>query len=557
MNTRLEDVRRAISNSRSSLVVICVVIAVVYYGAAHLGLLLAFQKTNASPVWPPSGIAFAALLLFGKRIWPGIFLGAFSANFFTFAASGAVSLTSNIVLSSFIGTGNTLEALAGLWLLRALTSEEDLPFDVRGMLRFIVTVALMCAIASVVGATTLVTAGLIDQSIFANIWFTWWLGDAVGILTLLPIIVTWTKFNDVVTDTKWWRDFIFIMLATGIVSFCVFWEWLIPDVISSLPYLVVPLMFWSAFRFGLLGGAVSISLVSVIAVIGTVNDLGGFSVDSTHTSLLLLQTFIFIVASTTLLLAAAIEERNRSDLSLRKTNLYLEQQKAELEASNQELEAFSYSISHDLRSPLRTIDGFSSAVIEDYGNTLNEEAKKHLNRIQSAALRMGEMINDVLQLSKVNQMDLSRGHVDLTKMAETIFNELKHADEARNISLTFDKPLYANVDPILFRIALGNLIGNSWKYTASKAEAHIEIGERFENGQSYFYIKDNGIGFSMQNVEKLFYVFQRLHNDQIEGTGIGLAIVARIIKRHGGKIWGEGVVGKGAEFRFTVGSTED
>ena len=544
-----------VPNNTFSPILICVVIAIFYYGAARLGLLLAFQQTNASPVWPPSGIAFAALLLFGNRVWPGIFIGAFAANFVTFLAMHTLSTTSIIVSSSLIGVGNTLEALAGLWLLQTMTGKQDLPYTVRGILLFIVAVSFMCIISSIVGTSVLVAANIVAQPLFPKVWFIWWLGDAVGILTILPIVLTLARFNLAGTTTNWWQEFIFINVITAIVSFFVFWEWLVPDVISSLPYLVVPLMFWAAFRFGLLGGASSIFLVSAIAVSATINGVGGFSVESTHTSLLLLQTFILIVASTTLLLAAAIEERNQSEAALQKANQYLKRQKAELEMSNQELEAFSYSISHDLRSPLRAIDSFSAAVIEDCGDELNEAAREHLNRVRAAAQRMRAMINDVLQLSKVNQMELSRKQVDIAEIANDILAELKLQDKTRNVTFERTAPLYANVDPTLFRIVLENLIGNSWKYTSTKSEARIEMGKRNENGTSYFYIKDNGIGFDMQNVEKLFYVFQRLHNHQIEGTGIGLAIVARIIKRHSGKIWGEGTAGIGAEFRFTIADT--
>lgn len=536
----------------SLFVAICIAIMIVYYISAQLGLLLAFQETNASPVWPPSGIAFVAMLLFGKRIWPGIFAGAFLANYGIFIG-GDFSVASAAFLSVSVGVGNTFEALIGLFLLKRINGDIKLPSDVRGAFAFIIVICLMCLISSVVGTLTLYFSGIATGELISNVWFTWWLGDAVGILTVLPVLMVWLNLFRIKMVVRGWYEFVTICFFSCLISVVVFYEWLLPEFISSLPYLVVPFMLWATFRFALLGAATSVFLISTVAVLGTVNGYGGFAVESSHVSLLLLQSFIFILASTALLLAAAIQERDKSEEELKSVNRNLISQKSKLEESNDELEAFAYSISHDLRSPLRSIDGFSQMLKEDLADSMNDESKENLNRVRSAAQRMGRLIDDLLNLSRINQLDIVREEVDVAGVSVEIFDFLKFNDNDRQVKLNCASDLKVNADPTLMRVLLENLIGNAWKYSKETEQAVIEIGARKENDEDFIFIKDNGVGFDMDYVDKLFGVFQRLHNKEIDGVGIGLAIVSRIIKRHGGKVAGKGTPGKGAEFWFSVG----
>jgi len=225
----------------------------------------------------------------------------------------------------------------------------------------------------------------------------------------------------------------------------------------------------------------------------------------------------------------------------------------ELERKNRELEAFSYSVSHDLRAPLRAIDGFSRLLLEDYQEHLDEQGRAHLARLRRAAQRMGELIDDLLLLSRVTRADLRRERVDLSAIARTVVEELQSKDPGQQISVSIAEHLVAEADQRLLRVALDNLIGNAWKFTRNAAEPSIEVGEDpGENGPSFF-IRDNGAGFDMKLAANLFRPFYRMHSEaEFPGTGIGLATVHRIVDRHGGRIWAEGAVGKGAAFHFTL-----
>jgi len=225
----------------------------------------------------------------------------------------------------------------------------------------------------------------------------------------------------------------------------------------------------------------------------------------------------------------------------------------ELERKNAELEAFSYSVSHDLRAPLRSIDGFSQLLLEDYRGKLDGKGEDYLHRVSESAQRMGELIDDLLLLSRVARAEMKRNPSDLSSIARAVFEELRSNDPDRRVDLRVAEDLVAEADNGLMRVALDNLLGNAWKFTAKVREARIEIGTEERQGGAVFFVRDNGAGFDMSYAENLFRPFQRLHTESdFPGTGIGLATVHRIIDRHGGRIWAEGAVGQGATFFFTI-----
>lgn len=224
----------------------------------------------------------------------------------------------------------------------------------------------------------------------------------------------------------------------------------------------------------------------------------------------------------------------------------------ELERKNQELEAFSYSVSHDLRAPLRAIDSFSRIVLDRFGESLDPKGQDYLRRVCSAADRMGELIDDLLELSRVGRVEIQRSHVNLSEIAHDVIAQLRRRVE-RAISVVIQDDLYADADRRLMRIVLENLLGNSWKFTAHTAEPVICVGRQTDGDRETYFVRDNGAGFDMAYAAKLFRPFQRLHRDaDFEGTGIGLATVHRIIDRHGGRVWAEGAVSCGATFYFTL-----
>lgn len=256
-----------------------------------------------------------------------------------------------------------------------------------------------------------------------------------------------------------------------------------------------------------------------------------------------------------------ISLRKEAERALRTLNEALEERIIErtrqLEAANKELESFAYSVSHDLRSPLRALSGFSEALVQDYADTLDATATNYLNRIQAASLRMGQLIDDLFKLSRVARTELQPQSVNLSELVNKLYLSLQQKEPEHPVTMIIAPDAVVQGDPRLLEIALENLVNNAWKFTHKTALPQIEFGKADLQGQTVYFVRDNGAGFNMSYVEKLFKPFERLHSTtEFEGTGIGLSIVARIIMRHGGRVWPEGEENKGATFYFSFWERE-
>jgi PAS domain S-box-containing protein len=251
----------------------------------------------------------------------------------------------------------------------------------------------------------------------------------------------------------------------------------------------------------------------------------------------------------TLAVLTDISERKQAEEKIRLRTL-------QLEAANRELEAFSYSVSHDLRAPLRAMDGFSRILLEDHAAQLSSEARHYLQRIRENAEQMGELIDDLLAFSRLSRQALRRQQVSLSEVARQAINDLRHELEGRTVELSVGELPACEADPSLLKQVFVNLISNALKFSRERPVARIHVGCERREGECVCFVKDNGVGFDMRYADKLFGVFQRLHRvEEYDGTGVGLAVVQRIVHRHGGRVWAEGEVDSGATFSFTLGGT--
>jgi signal transduction histidine kinase len=298
-----------------------------------------------------------------------------------------------------------------------------------------------------------------------------------------------------------------------------------------------------------------ITVMAVCAVLQTARSLLLYSVLVVALSVAILvrklgsSYFVFVPGMVTNLLFANLGLHGRLRLLAEQARTA-----AALVLANRELESFSYSVAHDLRTPLRGINGFSHALREDYGDVLDERAKGYLARIAGASERMGELIDALLALSRVSRADLRREPVDLAQIADAVITQLRLGQPERVVALTRPDAATVEGDPALLRALLENLLGNAWKFTGEREKATIVFGTTSEPGRSVYFVRDNGAGFDAAYKDKLFLPFKRLHPPaEFPGTGVGLATAHRIVHRHGGEIWAEGRVDEGATFYFTLG----
>jgi light-regulated signal transduction histidine kinase (bacteriophytochrome) len=253
-----------------------------------------------------------------------------------------------------------------------------------------------------------------------------------------------------------------------------------------------------------------------------------------------------------------IDELRRAQHQIQVLNFDLESRNRGLEELNKELESFSYAVSHDLRSPLRSIHGFAEALMQSAGSKLSPEECGWLKRISDAAARMDRLTEDLLRLSRITRSQLKRERIDMAQMARDIVRELRQADPQRNVAVAIADSLHVTADPVLMRVVLANLLGNAWKYTGRRSEALISFADEPGGALPIFCVRDNGAGFDMAYASKLFAPFQRLHSArEFPGSGVGLACVARVIHKHGGRIWADAKTGEGAAFFFTIPERPD
>ena len=658
-------------------------LAAVYFGAARFGLLLAFDNASATPVWPPTGIALTAVLFFGFRVSPGVFLGALLANL---ATTGLDSFWP----STGIAVGNTLEAVVGAWLVNRFAGGRHSFARTQTIFRFIALAAVFSTtLSATTGVACLQASGHVAPGKFPSVWLTWWIGDLVSNIIIAPLILIWNTRPVPHWKTSPAVEFLAIVALVFVAGEAVFGGWILTRESYAIEYLTIPPLLWAAWRFGLRGASAAALALSIVAVIGTLEGHGPFAVSNRNQALVLVGVFMATFTLTAIVLASVITEREiaeqavkesqsrlaglvdsamdaiitvdsgqrivlynhaaevmfgfsaaammgqplnrllpgrfhaghdghvrafgetgvtnrrmgalgaisglrasgqefpieasisqvqvggqkyftvilrditereRMENALReaqkqlqshaqKLELTVEERTAKLREALSDLEAFSYSVSHDLRAPLRVMRQYSEALLEDFGGRIDEDGREFLQRIAGAAERLDTLIRDLLAYNRVVRSDVHFIPVNLDKLVTDI---IEHYPELRpfrdRIEVRHPLALVLGGETFLTQ-CLSNLIGNAIKFVKRGEPPSVTVRTEPRGATVRVWVEDRGIGIDPRHHAKIFGIFERLHTlREYDGTGIGLAIVRKAVERMNGTVGFESTPGVGTRF---------
>ena len=550
-------------------------VAALYLATAKLGFLLAIHPGNVTAVWPPSGIALAVVLLWGTRLWPGIWLGSFVANTWVFKGA-AVDLV-DAAAGASIGVGSVLQALAGATLLRRWTGGNDPLQAAAQVFRFVLVALAMCVISSTFGVSSLCMAGMAGWNEFGGTWATWWLGDLAGVLVVTPLVLAWGR---PATRGHGGRlgEALLMCVTLAMTGLVVFGQWF-QNGRYPLGFLVFPSLIWAALRFDQRVVTLAIAGLAGVAISWTVHGEGPFAMATTNESLLLLQTYVGVVTLATLILFAAVAERRRAEAGMQRLNRNLVRQAHELaeeteraKAADRLKSAFLATMSHELRTPLNSIIGFTGLLHQGLAGPLNREQQKQLGMVLGSSRHLLTLVNDVLDLTKIEAGDLQvsfepfdvrdalqRCRELLMPLAERkgLRLEVRIASEVGQI-----KNDRRRVEQVLI-----NLVGNGIKFT-DKGQVTVlaqllpagggeggRLATHLDGPVVRIQIVDSGIGIRPEGMANLFRAFRQLDsglNRQHEGTGLGLVICEKLLKAMGGDIAVQSQWGAGSTFTVTL-----
>ena len=546
------------------------------FAAAKFGLSLAFATKQVTALWPPTGIALAALLLRGYRVWPGIWVGAFAIN---------ALVGDSLLVAAGMAVGNTLGPLVAVLALRRFTAFAPALARVRDVLALVLFGAIMgMAITATNGVASLALGGAIPWSAYASVWWVWWVGDGMGVLVFAPLILAWAT----PPRPRWQRAqvaelaalFSGVLLVSLVALNGSFLHTAAP---FQLQYAVFPFIIWAGLRCGPRETATVIALITGLAVWGAIHDRGPFVTGNLDQRLILLEMFMAAAALTGLVLSAATAERARAQQALQRAHAELEQRVAErtaelaganrvLAQKNEEVEAFVYIVSHDLRAPLVNLQGFAkelelscrelqealataalpATLAQRIQAILSDDIAGALRYISASTTKFQRLIDALLQLSRTGTQQFRREPVDVGASVETTLLSLQQSIATSGAKVSVDALPSALGDTTAIGQVFANLIGNALKYLQPGQTGHIEVGGEVGDGFAHYWVRDNGAGIPASAQARLFQVFQRFHPQLASGEGMGLAIVKRIVERHGGRIWATSDEGVGATFHVTL-----
>jgi signal transduction histidine kinase len=514
-------------------------VSIAYFSAAKLGLHLAILHASATAVWPPGGIALASLLLLGYRAWPAIAVGAFLAN---------ITTHGTVATCAGIAAGSTLEALVGAWLVNRFAHGRDAFFRGLDAFRFTALAGVVStAIGATLGVLSLMLAGDISGSRFGPIWLTWWLGDMGGAFVIAPLILLWSSRS----HATWTRA----QMIEGACAFLVLvlagqtifgWGSPMPDPVV-LKFLCIPILTWIAYRFDPRAAATGVFVLATIAVSGTLRASIASEPGSLNDSLLLIQIYLAVTAVSTLVLAAAVFERTQAEQAMQLTS-------AELREALAELEAFSHAVSHDLRSPMATVNNFAVILEEDNADRLDAESIRLLRRIRASASSCGRLLDQLVKFVWAGHPTTPKQMLDMTALArEACAEVVVDSEDGGAVHFEVRELPPARGSPHMLGRVLHNLLSNAVKFTRGRESRRVVVSGRVEGDENVYSVTDNGVGFDPALGDAVFQPFLRpIAQPQLAGTGLGLAIAAKIVRRHGGRVGAESDGANGARFWFAL-----
>jgi signal transduction histidine kinase/ActR/RegA family two-component response regulator len=509
---------------RSSKWVAMGVLALVYFFAGKAGLSLAFVQPSASPVWPPAGLAVAALLVLGIPAWPAIFVGAFFVNLTT---------TGNIATSLCIASGNSLEAIYGVWLLNRFAGGSRAFERAQDVFKFVFIAAVTTAISPSIGLTSLVLGGFAEWVNYWGIWFTWWLGDFTGFLLVAPLVLLWWTGSRPVWSGKQKAEAAIIFVLLVGLGGTVFGGWF-AEFIKNYPVAFVsgPVVLWTAFRFGPRETATAVCLLAGIALWGTLHHYGPYQLNTPTQSLLTLQCWAGVMTLTSMTLAAAMTERRRIEAEL-------EQQKAEVESANQTKDNFLAMLSHELRTPLTPVVSFLDILESE--SERSEEGRNALATIRRNIDLERRLIDDLLDLTRIAkgklvlEIKVLDAHEAITQAVEMCRQDAAAKQLRINLQLRATN-FYIAADSAKFQQIIWNLLKNAIKFSPEKREVTVS-SENTGPSSLTITVRDQGIGIEPEAIGRVFDPFEqgdRSFRQRQGGLGLGLAISQAIAIGHGG-----------------------
>jgi signal transduction histidine kinase len=552
-----------------------VLMALIYYLSARLGYYLIFKSTSALPVWPPSGIAFALIILLGRSSWPGITIGALIANIMSFWNNPALPAHTIIYASSFIAMGHTLETLAGNFLMKSWI-KGDYPFTrARDAFRFLFVTLTMGLIGSIIGTLSLNMNGIVSAAEFPGTCFAWWIGNVVGILLFTPFILAAAKkTNFTFHSGKVLEIGIFCACVIGIF-FLVRIEGFSATLIRALPFLLIPFLLWMAFRFELLAAITGVLVIALTSIYFTIHDQGPFILFDPYNSMLLLQVFVGVISISTIVLSATVTERLNAERELTTFNETLEAKvqertqalhdqiktrkeaeeklqktNQELSKRNTELDNFVYSVSHDLRAPIASVLGLINLAKKD-----NDVEMKniYLDKINNSALQQDNFIKEILDQSRNSRLDVKKEEILFEPLIDETFNQLKFATSTgqsveRVIQINQKGPFIS--DRWRIKVILNNIISNAIRYRNGK-DPVIRVNVDIDGHRAKLEVEDNGKGIGKEHLDKVYRMFYRATDDGA-GSGLGLYIVKEAIDKLNGSIRIESEIGRGTTVKLEI-----